>query len=529
MMVSDVIHGHVMTADLRRTDGDHFPEGLVAKSEVFLSSSEDSEHRLRAGPEAWEVDGAAARDRDTLRRIDIRALPRLAWLVQAAPANGPADRVLVQVHEFPTAFVWNEPVDIGVDDKVVDDVRKRRKRQVSAESVVEWLAECILLPPREPGRPPRTLLSGSPAPASPKKTAFRLCGHRFGVDVERGPGDRLRVTRVVQVRRAVEGDEHRPIHLATGPIRFCDVTVAGQFRGVARTELDNLVAQADSYLSLWRAYNDREHEAILRRARQVGWMGYYNRERRPDGAWRFHIDVKDERVDDISRRLDALDGEQLQAGNEVPAAIQGRDDQGPLNGPRRPFTGEVVAWRDSPPSLCLRLPPDQDDREPPDKGFLFVSLGGDAVRIKRRTDAWERIRGCANPMPQLGMMIEGQPVPERRGRHLTPVTKAVRDVFENPNDRQRLALDTALNTPDIALLQGPPGTGKTRVIAALAARLAEQDEGIDPDGLSGNTLLTSFQHDAVENAAAATRVMGLPAVKVGYRRGSDAARDGIEI
>ena len=113
-------------------------------------------------------------------------------------------------------------------------------------------------------------------------------------------------------------------------------------------------------------------------------------------------------------------------------------------------------------------------------------------------------------MPLLGVMIEGQSVPERHSRRLKPVTKAVRDVFPNPNDRQRLALDIALNTPDIALVQGPPGTGKTRVIAALQARLAEKDEGSDPNGLSGNTLLTSFQHDAVENAAAATRVLGPP-------------------
>ena len=124
-------------------------------------------------------------------------------------------------------------------------------------------------------------------------------------------------------------------------------------------------------------------------------------------------------------------------------------------------------------------------------------------------------------------MIESQQVLERKGRPLKPVTKAVRDVFENPTDRQREALDVALNTPDIALIQGPPGTGKTRIIAALQARLAEPDEGIDLGGLTGNTLLTSFQHDAVENAAAATRVMGLPAVKVGYRRGATEAHDGV--
>lgn len=529
MRVSDVIHGRVVTADLRRRSKDPFPEGLVSKSEVFLSSREDGELRLRAGANSWEVEGATAPDRSTLRQLDIRALPRLAWLVQPAPATGPADRVLIQIHEFPTTFIWNEPVDVSVDDKIVDDVRKRRERLVSVESVVQWLTDRLLLPPREPGGPQRALLSGSPMPDVRKKTAFRLYGAGFAVDIACGTDDRLRVSRVVEARRAVEGNERRPIYLATGSIGFCDVTVASRFRGMARTELDRLVAQADSYLGLWQAYNNKEKAAILRRAREFGWVGYSRREQRPDGAWRFQIDIENEAVDDLWRRLQALDGEPLQADDEVPATIQGKDNEGPLNGTRRPFTGELVTRRITPPSLSLRPPSDQDDRKPPGRGFLFVSLVGDEVRIKRRKEAWERIRGCTNPLPQLGMMIEGQPVPERRGRRLKPVTRAVREVFVGPNDRQRLALEVALNTPDIALVQGPPGTGKTRVIAALQARLAEQDEGIDPDGLSGNTLLTSFQHDAVENAAAATRVMGLPAVKVGYRRGSDAARDGVEI
>ena len=36
-----------------------------------------------------------------------------------------------------------------------------------------------------------------------------------------------------------------------------------------------------------------------------------------------------------------------------------------------------------------------------------------------------------------------------------------------PTEKQALALDAALNTPDIAIIIGPPGTGKTQVIAAL--------------------------------------------------------------
>ena len=167
-------------------------------------------------------------------------------------------------------------------------------------------------------------------------------------------------------------------------------------------------------------------------------------------------------------------------------------------------------------------------REPPEEGYLFVALGGDEKRIERRKEAWEKVRNTANPMSQLGLILENRPVRERRSRALKPLTRAVREVFDSPNEQQCSALDVALNTPDIALIQGPPGTGKTRVIAALQARLSERDEDYGANGLAGNTLLTSFQHDAVENAAAATRVMGLPAVKVGYRRDSAEGRDGVD-
>ena len=534
MNVSDVSHGRVATIDLRCTDDESFPEGLVSKSEVFLHGDEGGELRLEIGGNVREVEGASPPDSDTLRRIGIRGLPRLVWLAKATPrAESTAGRhglgrILIQAHEFPAALAWDEPMEVGVDDRLVEDLRKRLRRSVSVESAVQWLADRMLLPPRKSGERQRVLLSGSPTSDAGRKTAFRLHGAGFAVDIQRGSDDRLRATRVVTERRRIEGDDRQPIHLVTGPIRFCDVTLAGEFRGVAQTELDRLVDQADSYLRLWEAYNDKEREAVLRRARAFGWVSYSRVERLADGDYRFHVNAGEEQVADLRGRLDAIDGESLQAGDEVPAAIRGVDSDGPQAGPRRPFTGERVATRASPPSLILRPPPEQDDRKPPDQGYLFLGLGGDEVRMGRRREAWERIRSCANPMPQLGLIIEGQPVPERRGRNLKPVTKAVRDVFANPTDRQRLALEVALNTPDIAIIQGPPGTGKTRVIAALQARLAEPDEGIDPNGLSGNTLLTSFQHDAVENAAAATRVMGLPAVKVGYRRGSTEARDGVD-
>lgn len=50
----------------------------------------------------------------------------------------------------------------------------------------------------------------------------------------------------------------------------------------------------------------------------------------------------------------------------------------------------------------------------------------------------------------------------------------------------------------------------------------------EPEAISGSVLLTSVQHDAVENAAARTVVFGLPTVKQGRRRGRVDGLDNVE-
>ena len=525
MNVSDVIHGRISNADLRRADGEPFPADLRAKSEVSIEQRSSGETMLVSGNDRWEVEDVGNTDADSLREVVRRSMPTLAWLVQISPKRGQARSALVRFHEFSLSLDFPETMEIGVDERTLEDIRRRLGRQISMADAVRWFAEHMLLPARKEGASPRAMLSGTPAG---ERTAFRLLGNGFAIDVQRTDDDRLVINRVVESRRQMEGDESRPIYLVAANIQFCDASVAGAFRGAAQIVLDQILAQANSYLGFWQAYNDKERQIILDRARQFGWTKYSKRSRKEDGAWCFDVSPRKDQLADLWQWLDALDGQQIEAGAEVPSMIEGADDTALAKGDRRPFVGELANRNQHPPQIFIRPPEHQEDREPPKEGYLFVALGGDEVRGKRRREAWQKVRSTQNPMPQLGLLLEGRSVPHARGRGLQPVTRAVRDVFKNPSDGQRKALDIALNTPDIALIQGPPGTGKTQIIAALQARLAEQDEGVSKNGLAGNTLLTSYQHDAVENAAAATRVMGLPAVKVGYRRGADESRDGVE-
>jgi hypothetical protein len=224
----------------------------------------------------------------------------------------------------------------------------------------------------------------------------------------------------------------------------------------------------------------------------------------------------------------------LEAAIEPPPELRGQpgipeavESGGSPRGSRgRVFVGSFVRERRSTLTLEIRTAEAHENREPPRAGVLFLSVSGDRVRLKRREEARALIASAECPMPQLGLLLEDSPVPERRRQAHQPLSAAARAMFGGePTARQIEALRVALNTPDIALIQGPPGTGKTRTIAALQARLAELSE----DGeLSAQTLLTSYQHDAVENAADCTLVFGLPAIKVGRKRGDSENRDGFE-
>src|SRR5205807_981088 len=133
-------------------------------------------------------------------------------------------------------------------------------------------------------------------------------------------------------------------------------------------------------------------------------------------------------------------------------------------------------------------------------------------RLKRRDEAERRIR---TERHHLGLLIEGEIGSTAHYPQMHRIPQAVRNLFGGrPTDKQMEALRVAMNTPDIALIQGPPGTGKTRTIAALVAWLADETTQ-HPEGSAGQVLLTSFQHDAVENAAGQTAVFGLPAIKIG--------------
>lgn len=512
MKVRDVAHGSCTRLSLRLADG--LPPDLERGDEVvLLRSSVLDQPLLRFGERAAPVQAASTREADALDQLVHGNLPRLAW----AAALSPAERtVVIEVHQFAESLVWIDRVEIGVDDQLVDDARKRRRTLRDRDEVLQWLADEFIL--AEPGRPARLLISGSPLPQAELHRAFRIHGARWNLDVITRDDGKLAAHRLTAAR----GDDDHPITLIECDVAFVDLTVAGAFVGAARSELDQLVKGADSYLGLWREYNAIERESVLRRARSFGIWPYHRVDSLGDGRYRVYVEPD---IPDDDRLWSALRTEDLELAlaREAPPELRGHPS---TQDPRSEFLAIVRSSDRRRRTLDLQARDDSQDR-PEKRGELYASLIGDRVRLDRRDRAFRAIASARCPMPQLGLILEGRDVPERRRRDLEPLSPAVLRVFGGtPTPKQREALRVALNTPDIALIQGPPGTGKTRTIAALQVRLAELAG--EHERVSRQILLTSFQHDAVENVANKTRVLGLPALKLGGRRNETREQDTLD-
>lgn len=529
MKVHEVQCGEVTTLQVEPDGGGGFGCELAVRAEALLQSSDDTQRiLLQVGAQAWALRGVERRDQQKLDWLAERNLPRLCWVAAAFPKGADSQRTLLQVHTFPARHLWPGTLDLGVDEKVVEHVRRKRSRVLSVDDVLAWLSEKLLLEPTADGQS-RALVSGSASLEARELKAFRLLGAGFAVDVVRGKDDRLLVTRLVELSRPERQDERRPVLLVQGEWRFRDATTAHQVRGSARTQLDQLVAQASGYLHVWKEYNSLEREGTLRRARALGWLRYEKCQPLPDGRFRFHL--QKEGLEEKLGLLQEMEQVELEAASSPPRELLSEVPSPETKEHRqekreRVFAGSFVTSDLVRGTIDLRPPPELDEVPPPTRGVLFVGLSGHRTRLRRREDAWALIASAECRMPQLGLLLEDLPVPVRRSKTETPLSQAARALFGGePTPRQIEALRVALNTPDIALIQGPPGTGKTRTIAALQARLAELEES---EGVFGQTLLTSYQHYAVENAASKTLVLGLPALKLGRRRGQTEDVDGFD-
>jgi AAA domain len=131
---------------------------------------------------------------------------------------------------------------------------------------------------------------------------------------------------------------------------------------------------------------------------------------------------------------------------------------------------------------------------------------GSIIEIKRKKEALDTLAKGKTKNPYLGQFLFDASK-AREPQELIEID-SLDLLFKNINSSQKLAVETVLCAPDLALIQGPPGTGKTTVIAEICYQVAKND---------GRILIASQSNLAVDNAL--SRLKHNPIIRA-VRRGN---------
>lgn len=520
MNVADIQRGNISTASVVVEQP---PKGfpfwrpgqevrLIFSPELQTVILDDEQHSLQVAP-------AARRDAAILDTILRRGQTLLCWVAAVSEKDG-AGLLDLRIHEFDSHQPWAERFTISIDSELVTKIRHKQRARLTVQSIVEELKNDFVMPPGPKETLSRALVSMSPADDKHSHRVVRFFGKSRALDVrlERTNSHMTaRAYRIVEARAAQRNEDRYPLTLVHGDFVFQDKTDSGMSASI-RSEIDLLVQNADSYLRVWQMYGELEAQSLKDEADALGTVAYADVRQIDEVHWQFHIPGEEE----FSACEEMLRSGQHKDLCVKPAASSDYDANG---GREARFSGEMVGVFPNSRQIEI-LARSTDSPAPPPRGELALDLTGDSVRQERRARARAMIRSAECPMPQLGLIIEGRPWTTSYRKKWQKVPQAVMDKFRGaPTEGQRKALLVAINTPDIALIQGPPGTGKTQVISALLVWLSKIGEG----DIQKSTLITSFQHDAVENVAGRSRVFGLPPIRIGSRRREDTSTRPFEL
>lgn len=344
-------------------------------------------------------------------------------------------------------------------------------------------------------------------PRNDKSEALELIGDKYSFTITETPQHYLHI---VQIRRRTNRSRiDSPVTLISGSIEIVDeLTDRAILTARANEQYSKLIGSDTEFIQLWNVYNDLEMESIKQQASEMGYLKYKNFHY-SEGMIIFELEGGYTRrefcVDDMYYvAVPSINIEEPMEYNIRSATIIGSEiDYSCIN------------------TTQFRIKEDMDTtKKIPAKGFLLPSVSGSAVQKKRREKAEKNIISNKCALSGLKNIIQGGAQVGVIGRKSLPISRNLeREVFESGEihftEKQKNAIDVAINTPDIAIIQGPPGTGKTTIIKAIVKRIDELEKS------KAKILITSTQHDAVDNAVEEINYGGVPVNRVSVRKGKE--------
>ena len=315
-----------------------------------------------------------------------------------------------------------------------------------------------------------------------------------------------------------------PVDIYIAPqIEFVEDMDSYQANNEFVSDLDK-ISDTTSFLSQWEAYNQLSEYLIQKESEEFGKIKYTSYNEKVDLLITTYTFDIDQEIDDSF------------IGKDVGVVPEGLDEND-KNWDKPSHVGTIIKINKT---RITTKKENAEDIAIPTKGILVLFTLGDKSVIKRRNVAKKRMLDKKTPIPTILALIEkgGSSIATNRN---WKINKAFTNEFyrkfpkaRSLNEKQRLALETAINTPDIAIIQGPPGTGKTTVIKAICERFKElfEEEEIDKQKKdadyplnSPTILISSFQNDAVDNAISAPSANDIPAYRKLAQRSKNSSLD----
>ena len=438
-------------------------------------------------------------------------MQRTRWILSRIKGN----RVWLSSIETLKNDIAVGDMDIGVADYFAEQLFKGKNIKTNdIELAVNWFNEEFLINQNQ-GQLAFALVYDNA-----NQQEFNLLGREYLVKLAQ-INNYWSVQKLTRYR-----DSRHDLFCITGQVSFKDASVATQLRGqTAKLALRESISSHGSYISLWEQYSQTQWQQAVNQANQLGYIILKKVEPIEYEALYWYLYASPESIKDFEKKWNDLGDEvekELQVSATQPDWLNNQKlvcETGLEKSGGEAWRAKIKKFEDD--RIIVMFVGKKDKRPPLSKkgeAFVFLSIHGTLAQRQGQMAALDLIRSQKNPMPSLHHLLQGLAVPVIKSNNIKALSPKIRRLFDpkckgnKPTKKQVEAIELGLNTSDIAIIIGPPGTGKTQVITALQQRIAEENGGLP---IQHQVLLSSYQHDAVDNVVARSNVLGLPAIRIG--------------
>jgi len=464
-----------------------------------------------------EIQGVDKKGHQNIEKVTSLNLPKISFIADNNKLK--KENILtIQTNEFIGKI--EQDLDIALTEDVLSKAKKSNKNLKTINDLSSWLNDQCVLNSNK-------IFSIIKDEKKDDGNSFIILGRSIKLFVKKKLKEENEFYYLNKITRKIGKNDRDIIRIIEGNIKFCDESTVGKIKAETLAMMEEIKKSEESYINTWKKYQKIETEFVLENMRNIGELSYNKVEMLPDGKVRIDIlgitDLSDlSKYIDIGTRLEISEfSHPLLADLKIDWFEYSENKKNKQYSKREVILCELEQKiKTQQTSIFIKLGDVEDFPKIPEKGIVNLSISGTEIRTDRQNIAIENILLAKSPMPHLPLIIEGKSPSIPRRKTVEPVSQKVKDkIFPEypPTLIQKEAIDIALNTPDIAIIQGPPGTGKTTVITAIIERLNEINNSFED--ISGNYLVSGFQHDAVENAIDRIEVNGLPTPKFGKKSG----------